>query len=126
MNTVVDHLLELIRIPSDSSASNRPIAEYAQEVFRNAQWNTASIRFLDAAGIEKINLIAAPPGQAPQEVEADLAFSVTPTPFHPPVTGPEPLSRSSVRACSTVAEPAMSKDSSLASSLRQARCRGPH
>jgi acetylornithine deacetylase len=74
MNTVVDHLLELIRIPSVSSVSNRPLAEYAQEVLRIAQWNTAAISYDDGTGIEKINLIAAPPGQDPEAPDVDLAF----------------------------------------------------
>jgi acetylornithine deacetylase len=74
MTTFVDHLLELIRIPSVSSLSNRPLVEYAQQVFRNARWNTAAISYDDAAGMEKINLIAAPPGQDPEAPDVDLAF----------------------------------------------------
>jgi len=74
MTTVVDHLLKLIRIPSVSSISNRDVVEYAQEVLGNAQWSTTAMGYVDAAGIEKVNVIAAPSGQDLQEGSVDLAF----------------------------------------------------
>ena len=67
-------LMDLIRIPSVSSISNRPVIEYAQRVLQNAQWNTAPSTYVDPNGIEKVNLIAAPPGQDPNEEIVDLAF----------------------------------------------------
>jgi len=74
MTTVVDHLLELIRMPSTSSLSNRAVVDYAQAAFHRAQWNTTALPYRDANGIEKINMIAAPPGQDPAAVDVDLAF----------------------------------------------------
>jgi acetylornithine deacetylase len=74
MTGVVDHLLELVRIPSTSSLSNRAVVDYAQAAFHHAQWSTTVLPYRDANGIEKINLIAAPPGQDPAEVNVDLAF----------------------------------------------------
>lgn len=74
MKAAESFLLDLIRIPSVSSISNRPVIEYAQRVLQNAQWNTAASTYVDANGIEKVNLIAAPPGQDPNEQIVDLAF----------------------------------------------------
>ena len=72
--TVVDILHDLIRIPSVSSVSNRSVIEYSQLVFHRANWKTALMSSVDAHGIEKLNLIAAPPGQTPDEAAVDLAF----------------------------------------------------
>jgi acetylornithine deacetylase len=74
VTTVVDHLLELVRIPSASSLSNRAVVDYAQEVLHHAQWSTTAHSYRDANGIEKINLIAAPPGQDSTASNVDLAF----------------------------------------------------
>ena len=69
-----NYLLDLIRIPSVSSVSNRPVIEYAQQVLQEIHWHTESVRYVDTSGIEKINLIATPPGQDPNEQVVDLAF----------------------------------------------------
>lgn len=74
MTAVVDILQDLIRIPSVSSVSNRPVIEYAQRVLHAAGWQTDSIASLDVYGVEKINLIAAPPGQNPGETAVELAL----------------------------------------------------
>ena len=74
MNTVVNHLFDLVRIPSISRLSNRPIVEYAVRVLHDAQWHTQQMAYQDAAGVEKLNLIASPPGQPITEVAVDLAF----------------------------------------------------
>jgi acetylornithine deacetylase len=74
VTTVVDHLLALVRIPSASSLSNRGVVDYAQTVLQHAEWTTAAHSTCDANGAEKINLIAAPPGQNPTESTVDLAF----------------------------------------------------
>jgi acetylornithine deacetylase len=74
MMTAVEHLENLIRIPSVSSLSNRPIAEYAVRVLQEAHWGTRLMTHLDAAGLEKVNLIAAPHGQDLEDPEADLVF----------------------------------------------------
>jgi acetylornithine deacetylase len=72
--TVVEHLENLIRIPSVSSLSNRPIVEYAVRVLQGAHWGTRLITHIDAAGLEKVNLITAPHGQNLEDPEADLVF----------------------------------------------------
>jgi len=74
VKTVVEHLENLIRIPSVSSTSNRPVVEYAHQVLQEAHWNTRSMTHVDAAGVEKINLISAPHGQDLEETGVDLAF----------------------------------------------------
>jgi acetylornithine deacetylase len=74
MNTVAGHLSNLIRIPSPSSVSNRPIIDYAIEVVHQAQWQTREMIYRDVAGIEKVNLIASPPGQNPHDTAVELAF----------------------------------------------------
>lgn len=63
MKTVVGHLTDLIRIPSVSALSNRPVIEYIERAMHRAGWQTERIRYQDAAGIEKINLITAPSTQ---------------------------------------------------------------
>ncbi len=74
MKSVVEHLLELIRIPSVSSISNRGVVEYASEVFREVGWNIATRIHVDANGVEKLNLIAAPRGQSVDEIATELVF----------------------------------------------------
>jgi acetylornithine deacetylase len=74
MRTVVDHLLALIRIPSVSSMSNRGVVEYASKVFREAGWANTTTTFADLNGVEKVNLIAAPPGQDIEQPATELAF----------------------------------------------------
>jgi acetylornithine deacetylase len=72
--TVVDHLSNLVRIPSVSSLSNRPIVDYANGVLHAAQWQTRQLSYNDPTGVEKVNLIAAPPGQDPNDSAAELAL----------------------------------------------------
>jgi acetylornithine deacetylase len=74
MKDVVDHLTNLVRIPSVSSLSNRPVIDYAAEALHDAHWQTLLVPYLDAKGIEKINLIAAPPGQNIENPASELAF----------------------------------------------------
>lgn len=74
MKTVVDHLCQLIRIPSPSAVSNRPVVEYAATSLRALGWSTRELPYSDAAGIEKVNLIAAPPGQDVEARDVDLVF----------------------------------------------------
>jgi len=73
MKTVVEHLSNLIRIPSVSSLSNRPVIEYARKLLCEAKWQTREMIYRDAAGTEKINLIAAPPDQT-IDGPAELVF----------------------------------------------------
>jgi acetylornithine deacetylase len=74
MKTVVEHLLELVRIPSASLLSNRSVIEYASEVFREAKWSVSEFVSVGGDGVEKVNLIAAPRVQDVFEPVVDLAF----------------------------------------------------
>jgi acetylornithine deacetylase len=74
MKDVVEHLKHLVKIPSVSSLSNRPVIDYAREALHEAHWHTQVVAYKDAAGAEKINLIAAPPGQNLEDPASELAF----------------------------------------------------
>jgi acetylornithine deacetylase len=74
VKTAVQHLSNLIRIPSPSFLSNRPVIDYAVKVLRNAQWRSREIIYRDAAGVEKVNLIAAPPYQDLDDTTPELAL----------------------------------------------------
>src|SRR5882757_9160026 len=74
MKTVVEYLEDLIRIPSVSSISNRPIMEYVDRVLQEARWSTQFMTHVDEAGLEKINLIAATYRQDLEDSDADLAL----------------------------------------------------
>ncbi len=74
MKTVAQHLSNLIRIPSPSFLSNRPIIDYAAAALEMAQWHSREIVYRDAAGIEKVNLIAAPLHQSLDDTTPELAL----------------------------------------------------
>jgi acetylornithine deacetylase len=74
MKAVVEHLSNLIRIPSPSFLSNRPIIDYAVQALHKAQWRSREMIYQDVAGVEKVNLIAAPPGQNLDDPIAELAL----------------------------------------------------
>jgi acetylornithine deacetylase len=74
MKTVVDFLSDMIQIPSNSAISNRPLIEYARSVLHAAGWSTRELPYTDPAGEEKVNLIAAPPGQNVNDRDVDLVF----------------------------------------------------
>lgn len=74
MKTVVELLSDLIRIPSDSAVSNRPLVDYATAALHAAGWSTRELSYGDSSGIEKIDLIAAPPGQDVAQRDVDLVF----------------------------------------------------
>lgn len=74
MKVVVDILSDLIRIPSNSAISNRPLVDYAAAVLHSANWSTRQLAYRDPAGVEKVNLIAARPGQNPNDRDVDLVF----------------------------------------------------
>ncbi|MGA7524426.1 MAG: acetylornithine deacetylase [Acidobacteriaceae bacterium] len=74
MKSVVELLSDLIRIPSPSAVSNRPLVEYAAGSLRSIGWSTRELPYRDDAGLEKINLIAAPPGQDVAARAVDLVF----------------------------------------------------
>ena len=73
MKAVVEHLSNLIRIPTPSSVSNRPVVEYAVGVLRQKAWTWREMVYRDSSGVEKVNLVAWPPGQDREE-SAELAF----------------------------------------------------
>lgn len=66
--------MDLIRIPSVSTMSNRPVIEYASTILQSAGWTAREVVYRDAAGIEKVNLISAPTGQDVDAREVELAF----------------------------------------------------
>ncbi len=74
MKSVVEMLSDLIRIPSNSAVSNRPIIDYATRALRSAGWSTRELPYRDPAGAEKVNLIAAPPGQNAADQDVNLVF----------------------------------------------------
>ena len=74
MSTVVELLADLIRIPSNSAVSNRKLIDYAASVLHSAGWSSRELPCTDPAGLEKVNLIAAPPGQDPGTPDVDLVF----------------------------------------------------
>ncbi|HEX4007559.1 MAG TPA: acetylornithine deacetylase [Acidobacteriaceae bacterium] len=74
MTSATEHLAHLIRIPSPSAVCNRPVVEYAAEVLHAAGWTTRGLPYRDLANIEKINLIAAPPGQSLSDHDVDLVL----------------------------------------------------
>jgi acetylornithine deacetylase len=74
VSAVIDHLSNLIRIPSVSAMPNRPIIDYATSVLLAREWTTREVTYIDGAGTEKVNLIAAPPGQDVAGRAVDLAF----------------------------------------------------
>jgi acetylornithine deacetylase len=74
LTSVVEHLSNLIRIPSVSAMSNRGITNYATSVFTAHGWTIREAVYTDEFGMEKVNLIAAPPGQDVRERMVDLAF----------------------------------------------------
>jgi acetylornithine deacetylase len=74
LTAVVDHLSHLIRLPSVSAMSNRPVTDYAASVLSAQGWATRETPYIDEAGIEKVNLIASPPGQNISDCDVDLTF----------------------------------------------------
>jgi acetylornithine deacetylase len=74
MKTVVEILGDLVRIPSSSAVSNRRVVDYASSLLRAADWPLRELPYTDPARIEKLNLIAAPPGQDPDRSDVDLVF----------------------------------------------------
>jgi acetylornithine deacetylase len=74
MTRVGEYLSDLIRIASPSAISNRPLIEYAAAALHRAGWSTRQLSYRDPAGVEKLNLLAAPPAQDLAATEPDLVF----------------------------------------------------
>jgi acetylornithine deacetylase len=58
VKSAVDHLLDLVAIPSVSSMSNRSVIDYALAELNPTAWSIQLYAYRDAAGIEKVNLLA--------------------------------------------------------------------
>lgn len=67
-------LADLVRIPSVSSMSNRPVIEFARRMLQPRGWHFRELPYDDAHGVEKVNLLAVPPTQNPDNFSVDLAF----------------------------------------------------
>jgi acetylornithine deacetylase len=74
MKNAVEHLKNLVAIPSVSSLSNRPVIDYAATMLNEAHWQTRRMAYSDSAGAEKVNMIAAPAGQDLNNPAAQLAL----------------------------------------------------
>jgi acetylornithine deacetylase len=57
-------LLDLIAIPSVSSASNWPVIDYARDRLKPSQWEIRTFPYTDPNGVEKVNVVAIPKGRA--------------------------------------------------------------
>jgi acetylornithine deacetylase len=65
---------ELIRIPSVSTLTNRPVVEFVAKLLSPRGWRLRELSYQDAAGVEKVNLLATPPWQTPNDFSVDLAL----------------------------------------------------
>lgn len=74
MRSPVEHLSDLIRIPSVSRLSNRPIVDYTQKALEQYGWRFREQVYHDANSVEKVNLVAAPPGADISATAVDFAF----------------------------------------------------
>jgi acetylornithine deacetylase len=74
MKAAAEFLADLIRIPSPSSVSNRPVVEYAADVLHALGWSTRGAPYRDPRGTEKVNFVAAPPSQNLSDHAADLVL----------------------------------------------------
>jgi acetylornithine deacetylase len=74
MSDVVELLGKLVSISSVSRESNRGVIDYAETVLAEAGWSFQEHGYLDPAGVEKINLIAWPGKEPPQDGAFHLAL----------------------------------------------------
>jgi acetylornithine deacetylase len=74
MKSAVELLSDLIRIPSNSAVSNRLVVDCATRVLHGAGWSVIELPYKNAASVEQVNLIAAPPGQDVANRDVDLVF----------------------------------------------------
>ncbi len=73
--TSISALLQaLVRIPSVSALSNRPLIDFAATTLRGLGWHICELPYRDPSGIEKVNLLAVPPWQLADSINVDLAF----------------------------------------------------
>jgi acetylornithine deacetylase len=71
--SVTEILLDLIAIPSVSSASNQAVIDYARQHLQPGQWEVRTFPYTDPNGIEKTNLVAKSK-QWSAAAEVDLAL----------------------------------------------------
>jgi len=67
-------LRELVAIPSVSHLSNRPLIEKIQSYFEGSVWHHRVLMYLDANGVEKLNLIVSSQAMPNGCVETELAI----------------------------------------------------
>lgn len=87
VKTASDYLLDLVAIPSVSVMSNRPVIEYALRLLDSEVWNTTLYPYRDAAGVEKVNLVAIT--QSPLADARGYQANVHPKISARPVTSPQ-------------------------------------
>lgn len=73
MPDAVEFLRELVRIPTVSVQSNRPLIRYVTRILEDAGWSAHEFPYPDAAGVEKVNLVATP---ADQSASSDLDLAL--------------------------------------------------
>jgi acetylornithine deacetylase len=64
----------LIRIPSVSTLTNRPLIEFVENTLRGRGWNFRELPYRDASEVEKVNLLATPSWQKVDDFAVDLAM----------------------------------------------------
>jgi acetylornithine deacetylase len=74
MSDVVELLRTLVSISSVSRESNRGVIDYAESVLATAGWSFQEHGYLDPAGVEKVNLVAWPGKEPPQDGAFHLAL----------------------------------------------------
>ena len=74
MKSEIDYLLDLVAIPSVSSISNRRVIDYALRQLNPKSWKTNLFSYRDAAGLEKVNLVAVTRNGTGTESTAELAL----------------------------------------------------
>ena len=82
MKSAVDILLDLVAIPSVSQMSNEAVVEYASRFFDRSRWNVERHPYPDAAGVEKINLVATTRGGQAGAAELALVCHTDTVPYN--------------------------------------------
>lgn len=83
VKSAVDHLLDLVAIPSVSSMSNRPVIDYALSQLDSDVWSTGLYAYRDPAGLEKVNLVATTAKEKGRVAELLLVCHTDTVPFDP-------------------------------------------
>jgi len=83
VSSVVEILTKLVAIPSVSSMSNRAVMDVARGYLDAKNWTLREYPHRDAAGTEKINLVAVTKGARSNDVELALVCHTDTVPFDP-------------------------------------------